>query len=58
MKLLIVVSMALTLSACQATMVSYRVDGRETVCAPVVSVESLGNSVTVTDGGDCKVSKK
>lgn len=58
MKIVIMVAMALLLSSCQATMVSYNVGGHETVCPPVVSVESMGNSVTVSDVGECKVSKK
>lgn len=58
MKFLIMAVMALMLCSCQATVVSYNVGGHETVCPPVVSVESMGNSVTVSDVGECKVSKK
>ncbi|MCS2154701.1 hypothetical protein MUU49_19285 [Scandinavium goeteborgense] len=58
MKTVIMLATVLLLCSCQATMVSYNVGGHETVCAPVVSVESMGNSVTVSDAGDCKVSKK
>lgn len=58
MKILIMAATVLMLCSCQATMVSYRVGGQEAACPPVVSVQSLGSSVTVTDAGDCKVSEK
>lgn len=46
--------LALLLSGCQATMISYN-GGRTTKdCSPVVSVTNFGNSVTVTDGSECK----
>lgn len=46
--------LALLLSGCQATMISYS-GGRVTAdCPPVVRVTSFGSSVTVTDGSECK----
>lgn len=54
MKLLIIIMSALALSACSATLVSYRSDS-DNVCPPVVSVQSLGSNVTVTDSTTCKV---
>lgn len=53
----IVILSALALSACSATLVSYRSDSGN-VCPPVVSVQSLGSSVTVTDSTACKVGSK
>ncbi|WP_160029976.1 hypothetical protein [Serratia rhizosphaerae] len=54
MKRLIIILSALALSACSATLVSYRSDS-DNACPPMVSVQSLGSSVTVTDGTICKV---
>lgn len=50
--------LALLLSGCQATMISY--NGGRTVadCPPVVRVTSFGNSVTVTDSSECKKEMK
>ncbi|WP_201282960.1 hypothetical protein [Serratia rhizosphaerae] len=42
------------LTGCSATLVSYRSDS-DNACPPMVSVQSLGSSVTVTDGTTCKV---
>lgn len=42
------------LSGCQATMVSYHTGRTDDKCPPVVQVTSFGNSMTVTDGSECK----
>ncbi|WP_160027145.1 hypothetical protein [Serratia rhizosphaerae] len=42
------------LTGCSATLVSYRSDSGN-ACPPMVSVQSLGSSVTVTDSTACKV---
>lgn len=46
--------LALLLSGCQATMISYNGGRTAANCPPVVSVTSFGNSVTVTDGSECR----
>ncbi|SUI82025.1 Uncharacterised protein [Serratia quinivorans] len=42
------------LTGCSATLVSYRSNNGND-CPPVVSVQSLGSSVMVTDSTACKV---
>ncbi|MBJ3591166.1 hypothetical protein JGC56_08400 [Salmonella enterica subsp. enterica serovar Saintpaul] len=46
--------LALLLSGCQATMISYNGGRQSKECPPVVSVTSFGTSVMVTDGSECK----
>lgn len=58
MKTLLVMFSALLLGGCSATLVSVQADGKTTNCPPVVSVHSFGNSVTVSDGSECKVTTK
>ncbi|MDY3572305.1 hypothetical protein [Enterobacter hormaechei] len=41
------------LTGCSATLVSYNGKSPGTSCPPVVSVQSLGNSVIITDGSEC-----
>jgi uncharacterized protein YceK len=54
MKRLILILVTLALSGCSATLVSYNGKTAGTECPPVVSVRSLGNSVIITDGLECK----
>lgn len=44
--------LALLLSGCQATMISYN-SARTGVCPPVVQVQSFGSSVVIADGSEC-----
>jgi hypothetical protein len=58
MKIIALIPVALLLSACSATMVSYSSGAGQSTCPPVVSVHSIGGSVTVTDGTECRAVKK
>lgn len=58
MKNLTLVFAVLLLGGCSATMVSVQADGKGTGCPPLVSVHSFGNSVTISDGSECKVTTK
>ena len=50
----IVILLALMLGGCQATMISYNGGRQAANCPPVVRVTSFGNTVTITDGSECK----
>jgi hypothetical protein len=54
MKPFIIILSALMLCACSATLVSYNGKTPGTECPPVVSVQSLGSSVIIADGSECK----
>ncbi|QKN82180.1 hypothetical protein [Scandinavium goeteborgense] len=56
MKALMLVAI-LVLSGCSGTWVHIEESGSQQACAPVVSVESLGNSVTVSDHSQCKANQ-
>jgi hypothetical protein len=58
MKRLVAALLTLLLGGCSATMVSYSSGTGQTDCPPVVSVHSIGGSVTVTDGAECKAGHK
>lgn len=58
MKIPVFITLTLLLSGCSATMVSYESSNGKSACPPVVSVQSIGGSVTVTDGAECKAVKK
>lgn len=58
MKRLTVVVLAVMLSGCSATMVSYSSGNGQSDCPPVVSVHSIGGSVAVSDGAECKAVSK
>ncbi|MGQ3662086.1 hypothetical protein [Citrobacter braakii] len=50
----IVVFAALLLGGCQATLISYNGKSQSAECPPVLRVTSFGNTVTITDGSECK----
>jgi PBP1b-binding outer membrane lipoprotein LpoB len=57
MKIIIIPLLALLLSGCSATVVSYEGNSKNTECPPVVSIHSFGSNVTVSDGSECRAKK-
>lgn len=58
MKVVTIAMFVMLLTGCSATIVSYQAGDKTTYCPPVVNVQSLGSSVSVYDGSECKVTMK
>lgn len=58
MKTMMVTALVMLLCGCSATVVSVKGDGKNSSCPPLVSVQSFGNNVTISDSSECRVTTK
>jgi PBP1b-binding outer membrane lipoprotein LpoB len=54
MKTILMAAVAVLLSGCSATVVSYSKNNSGAECPPIVSVKTFGSSVVIADGAECK----
>lgn len=57
MKVLLITVLALLLGGCSVTRVSYDASGKNSDCPPVISVQSFGSNVSVSDVSECRIKK-
>lgn len=58
MKRLLIIPLAIMLSACAASYVRYDVKGEGLECPPVVTATASGSSITVNESAQCDVVTK